>query len=378
LRESGGAVTLPFWFDGKMKRAPFPFFRVFRGFRGPNPFMRLLPLLALVLSLSASAVHAAKITLVAGTAEAPLKEPFGTEADRAGNLFILEMMSGNRLLKLDVNGVLTPVAGTGVAGDSGDGGPGLAAQFRGPHSLAVLPNGDVLIADTWNGRLRRFDAKAGTISAVPGWGVTVEQAKGAGPYCIALDDEGKHVYIADLHRVHRLALASGKAEVVAGNGQKGKPEDGAVAVDAPLVDPRAVAVDHHGNIYILERGGNALRVVDATGHIKTVVNAEGKQGATGDGGPALAATMNGPKHLCIDRDASVIIADAENNLVRRYSPKDGLITRVAGTGKKGTAGLEGDPLQCELARPHGVSRKADTGELFITDSYNNRVLKIVR
>ncbi|MBM3891753.1 MAG: hypothetical protein FJ388_21775, partial [Verrucomicrobia bacterium] len=96
-----------------------------------------------------------------------------------------------------------------------------------------------------------------------------------------------------------------------------------------------------------------------------------------DGGPALAATMNGPKHLCVDKDDNVIIADAENNVIRKYLPKEGRIIRVAGTGKKGAAGVGGDPLQCELARPHGVTVHPQTGELYITDTYNNRVLKIV-
>ena len=96
---------------------------------------------------------------------------------------------------------------------------------------------------------------------------------------------------------------------------------------------------------------------------------------SGDGGPALAATLNGPKHLCLDRDGTVLIADAENHVIRRYDPKAGLITRVAGTGKPGVAGLGGDPLQWELRRPHGVTIAPD-GALYITDSYNDRVLKV--
>ena len=101
-------------------------------------------------------------------------------------------------------------------------------------------------------------------------------------------------------------------------------------------------------------------------------------GGEGDGGPALAASMNGPKHLCIDRDDTVIIADAENNLVRRYVPATGKIERVAGTGKQGSEGVGGSPLACQVARPHGVTIHPLTGELYITDSYNNRVLKIVK
>jgi DNA-binding beta-propeller fold protein YncE len=140
----------------------------------------------------------------------------------------------------------------------------------------------------------------------------------------------------------------------------------------------AVAQDRQGNVYILERNGNALRVVDPAGKIKTIVNAVGTKGNTGDNGPALAATMNGPKHLCIDIDDSILIADAESHVIRRYDPKTGHITRIAGTGKHGNEGVGGDPLQCQLARPHGVSIHPITKEIWITDSYNNRVLKVTR
>ena len=87
--------------------------------------------------------------------------------------------------------------------------------------------------------------------------------------------------------------------------------------------------------------------------------------------------MNGPKHLCIDRDDSVLIADAENHLIRRYVPQTGRLERVAGTGKRGSDGVGGDPLKCQLNRPHGITVHPQTGELYVTDSYNNRVLRIV-
>jgi DNA-binding beta-propeller fold protein YncE len=169
-------------------------------------------------------------------------------------------------------------------------------------------------------------------------------------------------------------VKSGIVETVAGNGKGGAPADGAKAVESPLSDPRAVVPDKLGGFYVLERGGNALRYVDNSGVIKTVAG-NGKQGLSGDGGPALAASLNGPKHACLDRDGTVIIADAENHVIRRFDPKSGAITRVAGTGQKGSAGIGGDPLKAELNRPHGVTIGPD-GALFIVDSYNNRILKL--
>ncbi len=335
--------------------------------------MKAVPLLLALTLIFGCATFAEKIVLVAGGdkdavnipgTEAKLKEPFGTDFDKAGNIFIIEMISGNRLLKIASDGKLTRIAED--------------AKFNGPHNLAVLPDGSVLVADTWNGRIRKVEPKSGAVSDLPGFGVPGEKAKSAGPYCITLDFTGTKLYVADLTRVHVVDLKTGASKVVAGNGKKGKPPDGAVAVESPLSDPRAVAPDRLGNVYILERSGHALRVVDAAGKIRTVVNASGKAGATGDGGSALDATLNGPKHLCIDLENNVIIADAENHLVRKFLPKENKIVRVAGTGKKGSTGIGGDPLQCELARPHGVVVHPQTGELFITDSYNNRVLKIAR
>jgi sugar lactone lactonase YvrE len=352
----------------------------------PGTAVKLRLCLVVAAFVSVGTVRAERIVLVAGgtndavgvpAIEARLREPFGTAFDRAGNLFIVEMASGNRLLRVDPAGLLTHVAGSGKAGFSGDGGPALAAEFDGPHNLAVLPDGNVLIGDTWAGRVRRVDVAGGTVTSLAGYGVPRDEARKNGPYCITLDFTGTKLFIADLLRVSEMDVATGAMRVVAGNGRKGRPADGAVATEAPLVDPRAVAPDRQGNLYILERGGNALRVVAADGRIRTVVNASGAQGATGDGGPAAAATMNGPKHLCVDLDDTVIIADAENDLIRRYSPRDETLTRVAGTGKRGRGAVAGSPLECDLARPHGVTVDRD-GVLYITDSYNDRILKIVK
>ena len=352
----------------------------------PRPSLPLSVSLSLLLTLTCFAVlapslHAAQIVLVAGgsaaSPAAQLREPFGVEFNSAGDAFIIEMAQGNRLLRLDAKtGALTHVAGQSAPGDSGDGGPALRAQFNGPHNLAVHPDGRVFISDTWNGRIRVYDPATALVTSLAGYGVPAAEGRARGPYCVALNPAATHLYIADLRRVHALDLATGKLTVIAGNGEKGIPADGALATAAPLVDPRAVAVDRAGLVYMLERNGHALRVVTPDGRIRTVVNVSGKKGATGDGGDARDAALNGPKHLCVDRDDSVLIADAENNLIRRYVPASGKILRVAGTGKKGAAGLDGPPEAAELARPHGVTVHRDS-TLYITDSYNHRILKIV-
>jgi sugar lactone lactonase YvrE len=346
----------------------------------------------MMLALTGTA-NADKLVVVAGGGDggdgspalkAKLVEPFGVGFDKAGTMFIIEITG--RLLKLDAKGTVSTVAGALKKGYEGDGGPAAKALFNGPHHLVLAPNDDIYIADTWNWCVRKIDARTGTISTLAGTGKKGYSGDGGpatkadcgGIYCLALDSKGERLYLADLdnRRIRMVELSTGIMATIAGNGQKGVPADGGMAKDSPLVDPRAVAVDAKGNVYVLERSGHALRVVTPDGKIKTVVGT-GKQGGTGDGGDARQATLNGPKHLCIDLEGNVIIADAENNLVRKYLPAEGKIVRVAGTGKKGTGGTSGPPENAELARPHGV-HVHPTGVLYITDSYNNRIVKIER
>lgn len=336
-------------------------------------------LAAVLLALALLLLPAEKVTLVAGD----LKEPFAIDWDKAGTAYIAEM-SGNRISMLDKGGKHSVLAGTGEKGLSGDGGAGAKAQFNGPHHLLVGPDGDLYIADTFNNCVRKIDLKTGVVSRVAGTGKKAYSGDGGpavsadfgGIYCIAFDPKGEKLVMCDLdsRRIRAMSLKTGIVETVAGNGQKGMPKNGEDAKTQPLVDPRAVAVDAKGNIYILERGGHALRVVDLSGKIHTVAGT-GKAGLAGDGGPALQAQMNGPKHLSCDKDDSVLIADTETHTIRRYTPKDGKIHRVAGTGKKGTGGVGGAPDQLELSRPHGATIDP-TGAVVISDSDNNRILRI--
>jgi hypothetical protein len=337
---------------------------------------------------------AERIVLVAGsgtsTEVAPAKEaklvaPFGIEFDKSGTAFLVEL-EGGRVLKINPQGVLTTIGGTERKGNRGDGGPAKDASFNGMHSLAIGPDGLVYLADTWNNRIRTYDPKSGQIAAFAGTGEKgfsgdggpTAKARFGGIYSVAFDTAGKNVILADLdnRRVRKIEIASGIVTTVAGNGEKGVPADGAEATKSPLVDPRAACFDSKGNVYILERSGHALRVVSPDGKIRTVVGT-GKAGATGDGGDAIKATLNGPKHLCADKEDNIIIADTENHLIRKYLPKECKIVRIAGSGKKGTNGVGGSPLAVELNQPHGVYLHS-SDELYIVDSSNNRVLKIVK
>ena len=316
--------------------------------------------------------------------QAKLTGPFGVAFDPAGRLYFVEL-AGQRVRTIDPDGLVRTLAGSGRKGEGGDGGPAAKAEFNAMHSLAVAKNGDIYVADTLNNRIRKLDGRTGQISGLAGTGRKgfagdggpAAQAEFNGIYCIALDEGEAVLYLADLEnrRIRAVDLKTGVVSTIAGNGSKGVPEDGAEARSAPLVDPRAVAVDGRGNVYILERSGHALRVVDRSGKIRTVAGT-GEKGSSGDGGDARKATLNGPKHLCVDPQGNVVIADTENHRIRMYRPADATIVNVAGSGRKGTAGLGGPPAEAELNQPHGVTI-GPGNVLYICDSSNNRILKIV-
>jgi sugar lactone lactonase YvrE len=315
--------------------------------------------------------------------EAALVDPFAVDFDADGNLYICEL-EGGRVLRVTPQGQLSRLAGRAEKADAGDGGPVGQAVFNGMHHLLIGPDGNLLIADTWNNRVRRIDLADGTIGPFAGVGKKgfagdggpALQAEFGGIYCLAMGPSKDKLYLVDLdnRRVRAMDIATGTVSTFAGNGEKGVPTDGAVAADSPLVDPRAATVDSQGNLYILERGGHALRVVDSNGRIRTVAGT-GEAGYSGDDGPALRAQLNGPKHLCVDAEDNVLIADTENHVIRKYWPRTGRITHVAGTGKEGSGGIGGPAAHVGLSRPHGVNFGPD-GCLYISDSGNGRVLKV--
>jgi sugar lactone lactonase YvrE len=345
----------------------------------------LLGFAFLIVALATPNLRAQKLLPVAGggtelvgmATNCRVKIPFAIDIDRAGNMYIAEMAGGERVLKVDSRGQLIVLAGTGEKGDSGDGGPASQARFNGMHSLVIGPKNDLYIADTWNNRVRRIDLNSGMVESFAGSGRRGFSGDGGSAlradfgnvYCVAFDSKRENLYLADLdnRRIRAVNLKNGIARTVAGNGERGIPSDGSKATSAPLVDPRAVALDSKGNLYILERSGHALRSVDPDGNIRTVAGTGKKGSADGD---ALNASFNGPKHLCVDSNDNVIIADTDNHSIRKYLPQESKVISLAAT----SATSDGT-RRAALNQPHGVYVEK-TGTLYIADSLNDRVLKI--
>jgi sugar lactone lactonase YvrE len=340
--------------------------------------MRCILFVAVVLLTAAGAQAAEKMAVVVA-GDSLLTVPFGLDFLPDGTLVVADY-GGHRVCKVTRDGKVSVLAGDGEKGHRD--GKALTARFNGPHNVAVTAAGDVLVSDTLNHCVRRIDGKTGEVSTVAG---SPEKgfAGDSGPARDARLDQAYHVcamakgfLVADLGNRRVRQVVDGTINTVAGNGKRGVPDDDSPAAAAPLVDPRAVARDVDGNVYVLERSGNALRVVDSqTGRIRTVAGT-GKAGPASDG-PAPKCTLRGPKYLWVEKNGGVLIADTDNHCIRRYSPTTGTLTTIAGTGKRGKGEAGEAPTATALDQPHGVAVDRD-GTIYVSDSLNKRILKIER
>ncbi|HIN04938.1 MAG TPA: hypothetical protein EYM65_01695, partial [Dehalococcoidia bacterium] len=254
--------------------------------------------------------------------QATFNQPYSLQIDGNGDIYIVDRLN-SVIRKVDgVTGIITTVAGTGVAGYSGDGGPGTAAQLKEPNDCFLDGLGGLLIADIQDQRIRR------------------------------------------------LNLSNGIINTFAGNGQKERTGDGGPAIEAGILGARAVCNDGQGNTYISEREGNGVRKIDSTGRMSTIAGT-GEGGYTGDGGPALTSTWGAPKALRCDQQGNILVVDTENHAIRKIDVSTGIVTTVAG-GHKGGEGDGGDAVNAGMDRPHGADVDAQ-GNIYIADSNNHRV-----
>lgn len=305
--------------------------------------------------------------------------------DWAGMVYIADT-GHHRIRRIDTNGIVTTIAGTGTPAFTGDGGAATDADLNAPQGVFVTMEGAVYIADTNNRRIRKIDP-SGFINTVAGSNNFSGTGDGGpatdgvlnDPKDVAVDATG-NIYIAEGsgHRVRRVD-PDGTISTFAGTGSGSYSGDGGPASNAALNRPAAVALDGAGNVYIADTQNNRVRVVDTSGNITTVAgdgSSFGSFGDVGDSGPALEAVVSSPGGVFVDTDGNLYIGDTNNQRVRKVDAATGIITTVAGSGSFGTAGDGGPATQASLGRPHGVTFD-ETGNLLIADSDNNRVRVVV-
>jgi trimeric autotransporter adhesin len=283
-------------------------------------------------------------------------------------------------------GLITTVAGNGEPGSSGDGGPATKARLSFPVDLGFDGEGNLYILDLGNpsnpGRVRKVD-RFGNISTVvgrgaPGEATRVVLGRTFGATGLAVDLNG-NVFVAGgdgnytNHQVIRVD-PSGDVTVIAGTlGFAGHSGDGGPAVNATLETPWDVAVDLSGNVYISV--GNRIRKVDTSGVITTIAGT-GVKGFSGDGGPATEAQVARPSGVAVDEAGNVYFIDQGNGRIRRIDTH-GTITTVAGPGEgSGCFSGDGGPAtEAQFCGPEHLWVDSH-GNLYIADTYNRRVRKI--
>ena len=296
----------------------------------------------------------------------------GMTVDGSGDIYIADY-DHNVIRKVTAaTGIITTVAGNGTQGYSGDGGPAISAKLYGVSAVAVDGYGNLYIADTNNSVIRKVAAATRIITTVAG-NNTVGLSGDGGPASNAelgfalgvAVDSSNNLYIADNNVVRKVVTATGIVTTVAGNGATGYSGDGGPAINATLNDLSSVAVDGSGNLYIADTQNNVIRKVTAATGIITTVAGNGSAGYAGDGGPAASAELNLPTGVALDSSGNLYIADLQNNVIRKVAAATGIITTVAGNGTGGDSGDGGPATSATISAPSGVAVDS-SGNLYIT------------
>jgi sugar lactone lactonase YvrE len=321
-------------------------------------------------------------------AAAVLNSPRGVSMTAAGDIYIADTFN-SRVRKVDAStGVITTVAGIGIDGFSGEGGSATTVALSWPWGIHVTPEGTVAIADFDNNRVRRFDPESGMLATVAGSGPAglfdgSFDGDGGPATAARLDhpmqsvmDKAGNLLLADSwnHRIRRVD-ATGIITTVAGGGMSDTLGDGGPATAAYLESPEGLAVDTNGDLYISDNVTHRVRKVDNATGIITTFAGTGVSGFSGDGGPAAEAQLAKPYGMALDGAGHLYIADSENYRIRRIDLASGIITTVAGTGVQGFAGDNASARGANLNLPYAVAMDA-AGNLYIADAFNNRIRAI--
>ncbi|MCG8422124.1 MAG: hypothetical protein MJE77_29730, partial [Proteobacteria bacterium] len=312
-----------------------------------------------------------------GPARAARVTPTSIAVAPDGSLYIAT--AHHRIRRVDLDGLITTVAGTGESGHGGDGGPATEAQLSSPEQIAFGPDGDLYIAERDNHRIRRVRPD-GIITTVAGTGTQGHSGDGgpaiaarlSSPRGLAVDSAGI-LYVTSAHRIRRID-ADGTIMTIAGKGGSGRfSGDGGPARDALLSFPRSLDVGPDGALYIADSANQRIRRIDTGGTITTVAGT-GQFGHSGDGEPAIRAGLANPVGIAVGPAGDLIIASYSSDTIRRVDPK-GVITTIAGVGRSGFSGDGGPAARARVSNPLGSAIGPD-GSVYVADYSNARVRRI--
>ena len=296
-------------------------------------------------------------------------DPRGVAVDSSGTVYVVDN-ANHRIRKITPAGVVTTLAGSGVAGFAD--GTGSAAKFYWPEGVAVDSSGTVYVADNANQRIRKI-TPTGVVTTLAGSGVagfadgTGTAARFNGPVSVAVDSSGT-VYVADTgnHRIRKITPA-GVVTTLAGSGVAGFA-DGTGGV-AQFNQPRGVAVESSGTVYIADHYNNRVRKITSAGVVTTLAGSSTQGFVDGTGS---AAQFSGPYGVIVNSSGTVYVADYYNNRIRRITPA-GVVTTLAGSGVGGFA--DGTDSAAQFNSPIGVAVDS-SGTVYVGDTSNQRIRKI--
>jgi sugar lactone lactonase YvrE len=314
-----------------------------------------------------------------GHSDSQVNNPYGVVVGPDGALYFCDL-DNQRIRRLDLRTRQTrDIVGNGQRAYAGDGGPAIAGSLNMPHEIAFDARGHLYIAERDNHVVRKVDGATRVISTLAGTGVAgfsgdegpASRAQLRQPHSIAIGPDGR-LLICDVgnHRLRAVDLSTGTIETIGGTGERLPTVDGAPLKGSPLNGPRTLAIDRDGAIYLALREGNAIYRIAPGARTLHHIAGTGAQGYTGDEGPARQATLAGPKGLALS-GRRLYLADTENHAIRCVDLDRGVITTVLGTGVRGD-GPETSPILCRLNRPHGLYADA-SGVLYVTDSEAHRI-----
>jgi len=310
-------------------------------------------------------------------------QPQAVAFDGSDNLYIADIANSVVWMVSASTGNISVVAGTGTSGNGAVGGQATETALSRPSGVAIDKSGDIFIADTDNGIIRKVAAQTGVITTIAGPGVSSTLGDG-GPATsayigiadgIAFDKAG-NLYIADTgtSRIRMIAANTGIISTVAGGGTAGQLGDGGLATAAYIWSPEDIALDGANNLYILDAGNERIRNVNASTGIITTIAGNGTFGATGDGGLATAAEINVQQGIAVDGSGNVYFSNFQDT-IRRVDAVTQIVTTIAGDGYWGYGGDGGAATMAELFDPAGLAFDA-VGSLYISDSANDAVRKV--